>query len=362
MSRLDPALAATRLAVRRVLADGAPGEVVVVACSGGADSTALVAATVFEAAKVGMRVIGATVDHGMQPGSAAQATATVKLMASLGVDETLAATVQVDARGLGPEAAAREARYRVLEEIADRTDARWVLLGHTRDDQAETVLLGLARGSGGRSVAGMRRRFDRFERPFLDVTRAETEAACAALDIVPWQDPHNDDPGFARVRVRRAVLPVLERELGPGVAASLARTADLLRPDMELLDALADQAWASATAPPEQREEQGPGVESAAEQVANSAAEQVADSADTRDGVPALRVDVLADLPEAMRTRVLRRAAVAAGALPDELFHEHVRALDRLVTDWRGQRWIDLPGHVRGLRADGLVRFEPARP
>src|SRR5690606_17267517 len=98
MSRLDPALAATRLAVRRVLANGTPGDVAVVACSGGADSTALVAATVFEAAKVGVRVIGATVDHGLQSGSAAQASATVELMARLGVDETLTATVQVDAR------------------------------------------------------------------------------------------------------------------------------------------------------------------------------------------------------------------------------------------------------------------------
>ncbi|WP_110208390.1 tRNA lysidine(34) synthetase TilS [Nocardioides daejeonensis] len=312
--RLDPALAAARLGVRRVLAAGEPGDVIVVACSGGADSTALVAATVFEAHKLGQRVIGVTVDHGLQAGSADQAAATVALMAELGVDETLTATVRVDARGMGPEAAAREARYRVLEEVADRVGAWRVLLGHTRDDQAETVLLGLARGSGGRSVAGMRRRFGRFERPFLDLTRADTEAACAALGVTPWQDPHNEDPGYARVRVRRSVLPALERELGPGVAAALARTADLLRPDMELLDALADEALARIATP---------------------------------DGLP---VPALAELPEALRTRVLRSAAVAAGAPGDELTYEHVVEVDRLVTDWRGQRWVDLPGLLRAQR------------
>jgi len=371
MSRLDPALAATRVAVRRVLAEGDPGDVAVVACSGGADSSALVAATVFEAAKVGVRVVGVTVDHGLQPGSAAQAAATVELMAELGVDETLTATVKVDARGMGPEAAAREARYRVLEEVADRVAARWVLLGHTLDDQAETVLLGLARGSGGRSVAGMRRRFDRFVRPFLDLTRAQTEAACAALAVVAWQDPHNDDPGFARVRVRRRVLPVLERELGPGVAASLARTADLLRPDMELLDALAEQALAAATVDADTdlgAEADADASAGASGDLASAHARAHAEHAGDPSGSstaglgPALAVGVLEDLPEALRTRVLRAAALAAGALADELFHEHVLELDRLVTDWRGQRWIDLPGHVRALRSQGRIRFAAARP
>src|SRR5690606_24220713 len=144
---LHPAIAAVRLGVRRVLADGAPGEVVVVACSGGADSTALTEATVFEGHKLGLRVLGVTVDHGMQPGSAEQAARTVELMARLGVDETMTARVSVDARGVGPEAAARRARYDVLGAVAEHAGARWVLLGHTRDDQAETVLLGLARGS-----------------------------------------------------------------------------------------------------------------------------------------------------------------------------------------------------------------------
>ena len=118
-----------------------------------------------------------------------------------------------------------------------------MLLGHTLDDQAETVLLGLARGSGGRSLAGMRRGFDLFARPLLDVRRDDTVTACQVEGLTVWDDPHNSDPAFTRVRVRRTILPLLEDELGPGVARTLARTADQLRDDMALLDALADERW-----------------------------------------------------------------------------------------------------------------------
>ncbi|MFC6287929.1 tRNA lysidine(34) synthetase TilS [Nocardioides sp. GCM10027113] len=322
---LHPAVAAVRLAVRRGLADVDPGRTVVVACSGGADSTALLAATVFEARKAGWRVVGATVDHGLQDGSAAHAERVVARMAALGVDETVSARVEVGVRGLGPEAAARQARYAVLGELAERLDAAAVLLGHTRDDQAETVLLGLARGSGGRSLAGMRRAFDRYRRPLLDLSRAETLAACEVEGLEVWDDPHNADHRYARVRVRDRVLPVLEEELGPGVAASLARTADLLRSDMELLDDLADQALAGLG-----------------------------------DRLPVADLEVM---PDPVRRRVLRLAALAAGSPPAELFHEHVLAMDALVTDWHGQRWVDLPGHLRFLRRERMLGFErqPAR-
>ncbi len=166
-------------------------------------------------------------------------------MAAIGADETVGARVTVeDSGGAGPEAAARHARYAVLEEVAERFEAAAVLLGHTRDDQAETVLLGLTRGSGGRSIAGMRRSFDRYRRPLLDVSRTDTVAACRVEGIAFWEDPHNDDPRFTRSRIRARVLPVLEDELGPGVAVTLARTADQLRDDMELLDDLAADALA----------------------------------------------------------------------------------------------------------------------
>jgi tRNA(Ile)-lysidine synthase len=315
---LHPAVAAVRGAVRRALAGVEPGRTVVVACSGGADSLALLAATVFEGRKAGWRVVGATVDHGLQEGSADHAAHVVEQMAALGADETLAATVRVDAPGLGPEAAARRARYAVLEQVADRFDAAAVVLGHTRDDQAETVLLGLARGSGGRSLAGMRRSFDRFVRPLLDVSRDDTVTACRVEGIEFWEDPHNDDPGYARVRVRRVVLPVLEEQLGPGVGAALARTADQLRGDMDLLDDLAEAAYAE---------------------------------------LPVLPVDGLLAQPAPIRRRVLRLAALAAGSPASELFHEHVLAMDALLTDWHGQKWVDLPGPVRCLRRDGRLQF-----
>ena len=195
-----------------------------------------------------------------------------------------------------------------------------VLLGHTLDDQAETVLLGLARGSGGRSLAGMRRGYDVFERPLLDVRRDDTVTACQVEGLDVWDDPHNSDPAFTRVRVRRTILPLLESELGPGVARTLARTADQLRDDMALLDALAADALAEV----------------------------------------GLAVDGLTTLPPAIRRRVLRLAALAAGSPPGELFHEHVLSVDALLTDWRGQKWIDLPGHLRAVRRQDTLVFEPA--
>jgi tRNA(Ile)-lysidine synthase len=320
---LHPSVAAVRLAVRRSLADLDPGDTVVVACSGGADSLALLAATVFEGAHESWQVIGATVDHGLQDGSAEHADRVVEQMRRLGVTESVTARVRVEAPGIGPEAAAREARYAVLGRIGEQFSARAVLLGHTLDDQAETVLLGLARGAGGRALQGMRRAFEVYRRPLLDVSRADTETACLVEDIEYWTDPHNSDERFSRVRVRTKVLPVLEDELGPGIAATLARTADLLRADTAYLDAVA--------------------------------AAQLETARD--DGAWSVRV--LEPMPDAVRGRVLRLAAIEAGATAAELFHSHVHEIDRLVTDWHGQRWVELPGHVRVLRRDRHLVFEP---
>ena len=254
---LHPSIAAVRLPVRHALSVLAPGDVVAVACSGGADSLALASAAVFEGHKLALRVVGVTVDHGLQPGSDAQADRVVAQLAAMGVDETLTARVQVDtAAGTGPEAAAREARYAVLEQVAEHLGARAVLLGHTLDDQAETVLLGLARGSGGRSLQGMRPGFGVFVRPLLGVRRDDTVTACQVEGLDAWDDPHNHDPGYTRVRVRERVLPVLEAELGPGVAAALARTAEQLRDDTALLDDLAGEALADG--PPRRRARRRP--------------------------------------------------------------------------------------------------------
>ena len=318
---LHPSLAAVRHAVRRTLADHEPGSRLVVACSGGADSLALASATVHVGREQGWYVVGATVDHGLQDGSADRADRVVGQLATLGVDETVTARASVDAPGLGPEAAARAGRYAILDQLRERFEAESVLLGHTRDDQAETVLMGLARGSGGRAIAGMRRSFDHYRRPLLDLSRADTVTACQVEGLEFWEDPHNDDPAYTRVRVRSRVLPVLEDELGPGVADALARTADLLRGDMDLLDGFAESALAEA------RADEG------------------------------LRVEVLAGLAAPIRTRVLRAAAVEAGAPAGETFHQHVLAVDALVTAWHGQKWVDLPGHLRAVRRDGVIAF-----
>ncbi|MGH3444571.1 MAG: tRNA lysidine(34) synthetase TilS, partial [Nocardioidaceae bacterium] len=244
-------------------------------------------------------------------------------MAGLGVDETASARVSVHADGQGLEAAARQARYAVLTELAERMRASVVLLGHTLDDQAETVLLGLTRGSGGRSIAGMRHGFGRFRRPLLGLTRAQTEAACRAEHIDFWTDPHNADPRFTRARVRHTVLPALERELGPGVAATLARTADQLQEDIEALDALAARTL------DEVRSEAG------------------------------LDVAALAATPPAVRRRVLRLAAVQAGSPAAELFRVHVLAMDALVMDWHGQGPVHLPGHLSASRERAELRVVP---
>jgi tRNA(Ile)-lysidine synthase len=322
---LPPSLAAVRAGVRRSLAGLEPGATVLVACSGGADSLALLAAAVFEGRTSSHRIVGVTVDHGLQDGSAERAEAVAAQMRALGVDESAVATVAVDAPGIGPEAAAREARYSVLAELAVRFGAEVVLLGHTLDDQAETVLLGLARGSGARSLAGMRPQFDRFRRPLLAVTRTDTETACTVEGIEWWTDPHNSDPRFARSRVRTVVLPTLERELGPGVAAALARTADLLREDAEALDAEADRRLEALR------------------------------------GDSGLDVRALAALEPAIRHRVVRQATIDAGAIASELTREHVLNVAGVASGQHGGKQVQLPGHVTAYRDGHLLRFRATR-
>jgi tRNA(Ile)-lysidine synthase len=343
---LDPAVAAVRLGVRRELpvlsspeGPWSPhvraGGCVLVACSGGADSLALLAATVFELRRSDRRVVGVTVDHGLQDGSAEHTARVVEQMAALGADETASIRVTVDPGPGGVEAGAREARYAALAQLAEHFGADQVLLGHTLDDQAETVLLGLARGSGGRSIAGMRRGFYVgepgaggvcFLRPLLDVTRAQTEAACRAEGIDFWQDPHNADPRFLRSRVRHTVLPVLEREVGPGVAETLARTADQLRRDMEHLDDLAARAFGELSSG------EGLGLR--------------------------VRAGALESSGDAIIDRVLRLAALEAGSPASELFAVHVDALvDVILGHGRRGKQVQLPGHVTAYRDGGDLAF-----
>jgi len=319
-------IAATRVAVRRELVridQSAPAGLVLVACSGGSDSLALAAAAAFEAPRMGLNAGAVIVDHGLQEGSSEVADRCAGQCRKLGLSPIEVVTVQVVSSGSGPEAQARDARYRALEEVADRVGAVAVMLGHTREDQAEQVLLGLARGSGARSLSGMPARRGRYLRPFLGVARTTTAAACEAAGLTPWVDPHNSDPAYGRVRAR-ALLPILEGQLGPGTVAALARSADLLREDADALDDLAALAHGGM----------GPGP---------------------------VEVSVLLALPRAVRTRVWRLIAIEAGCPPGALFATHVDALDTLVTRWRGQGPIDLPGLVRGGRSGGRVSVASAR-
>jgi tRNA(Ile)-lysidine synthase len=336
---------------------------VLVACSGGADSLALAAAVAFEAPRVALSAGAVVVDHDLQEGSRAVAERAADQCRALGLDPVEVITVQVgspgsrggtgktnsrsggragggsDGRGSGesdgndggngsgsgPEARARDARYCAFEDVVERVGAVAVLLGHTRDDQAEQVLLGLARGSGARSLAGMPARRGPYVRPLLGVARATTAAACEAAGLTAWVDPQNSDPAYGRVRAR-ALLPVLETELGPGAVAALARSADLLREDADALDDLATEARGELPGGQMVGLRQA-GIEAAA----------------------------LLRLPKAVRTRVWRLLAVEAGCSPGALIASHIDSLDTLVTCWRGQGPIDLPGHVQGSRTDGRV-------
>ncbi|HUQ58102.1 tRNA lysidine(34) synthetase TilS [Lentzea sp.] len=297
-------VAEIRTAVRRFLDDVRP-DAVAVAVSGGADSLAL-------AACVGRLLPGASavvVDHQLQPGSAAVALRAAAQCSDFGLVARVEA-VRVEGPG-GPEAAARKARYEAL-----RPSHGVVLLGHTLDDQAETVLLGLGRGSGPRSIAGMRAYDAPWGRPLLGVSRAVTRAACVEQGIEAWEDPHNTDPAFTRVRLRSEVLPLLEDVLQGGVASSLARTAAQLREDCDALDALASAFNGDCCA-----------------------------------------VDDIAELPAALRRRVLRSWLIGEGV--PELSDSHLRRVDSLVSEWRGQGGVWLPGGFVARRAHGRLVVEP---
>ena len=319
--RLTPPIADVRRAVRAALDGLPPDALLLVALSGGPDSLALAAATAFEAPRAGLRAGAVIVDHGLQSGSADVAARAAQQATGLGLAPVRVERVSVGADG-GPEAAARAARYAALERAASESDAAAVLLAHTLDDQAETVLLGLARGSGAASLQGMPARRGVFRRPLLGIRRTTTVQACADAGLEPWTDPQNADPGFTRVRVRQRVLPVLESELGPGVAEALARTAEQLREDAEALDSFA-------------------------EELADDLAEH-AEAGISLD-VPALLAN-----PPALRQRLIRLAVSSEFGVA--LSRAQTLEVARLVTDWHGQEGVDLPG-VMVVRRDGRLHF-----
>jgi tRNA(Ile)-lysidine synthase len=313
----NPATVAIRSAVRECLSSCSAGDTVLVAVSGGADSLALAAALVPESNNLLVNLVGVTIDHQLQKNSGEQATKVFTQLSELGIAEVEIVKVDVELVD-GLEASARRARYAALDTAAEKYKARLVFLGHTLNDQAESVLLGLARGSGARSLSGMARCTGKYCRPLLEITRSETLAACDENNLTPWVDPHNSDSSFARVRVRTEALPKLEESIGPGITEALARSAELLRDDADALD-----GWAA----------------------------QAATELDLAD----LEITQLADLPKAVRTRVLRMAIYAAGAPMGSITAEHVASVEAYVTSWHGQGACSLPGGVKVSRISGRL-------
>jgi tRNA(Ile)-lysidine synthase len=324
--RLTPAIADVRRAVRESwqAAGVVEGDLVLVACSGGPDSLALAAAVAFEAPRAGIRAGAIIVEHGIQEITKQIAAETEGLLRELELEPVQVIAVRVGEDG-GPEAAARTARYEALDEAAAALDAKAIMLGHTLDDQAETVMLGLALGSGPKAINGMATHSGRYLRPLLGVTRATTHAFCEDSGLNPWTDPQNSDDRFTRVRVRQAVLPMLEIELGPGIAESLARTAELVREDSEYLDELALAEYHRIV----------------------------------KAGSTSLTIEVaeLEKLAAAIRNRVILRAFEVFGGTFSRV---HVLAVADLVTNWHGQKELTLPG-VRVVRTGSQITLKTTK-
>lgn len=330
---LDPASGAVRNAVRSGLAearsvesdtagpgsDAAPG--VIVAVSGGADSMALLHAAAFLHRRGEVRARAVTVDHGLQTGSAEVARRVVAAAESWSVPAAIR-TVTVTAGEEGLEAAARDARYAALDDARVTAGADWILTAHTRSDQAETVLLGLLRGSGTRSLAGMSPRTGRVLRPLLALDRAQTESSCSAQGIEVWHDPMNDDTSFARVRARR-LLAGLESDLGQPIIANLARTADLCRADADFLDARAQETEAPFL------------------------------------GIASVPVDSLTALDDAVLGRVVRDWVLSLGVPAQNLGAARVAELMTLIRSRRRGR-LSLPGDTEVVIDKGRVVFQAA--
>jgi tRNA(Ile)-lysidine synthase len=326
---MDPVARATRGWLAAGFVDAATP--LLVAVSGGADSLALAAAVQAVAGpstrsdKKPRMLAAAVIDHGLQAGSAQVAEDAAQALRALGYTRVTVRRVEVGAEG-GLEAAARAARYNALAALAadlaaDGGGPAAVLLAHTADDQAETVLLGLGRGSGPRSIAGMSPWSEPWGRPLLAVRRAQTENACATAGLTPWTDPHNANPAVTRVRLRREVMPLLDGVLGGGVVPALARTAELMADDLAALDVLSERALA----------------------------ETLCDNGD-------LDCTLLAAWPSAVRRRVLRQWARQRAGLT----YRHLVALEDCVMHGSSGYAVRLPGGLDAVRAGRRLRLPTA--
>ena len=312
-----PAILELRQAVRFWFEKLPSNSTVCVGVSGGADSLALAIAAKLEADNLKLDLVAVIVDHGLQENSAEVAASAKKKLELIGYSNIFVGKANVVLTD-GIEASARRARYQVFQQALETFGASVLLLGHTKNDQAEGVLLGLARGSGTKSLSGMQEVSGPFIRPFLNIDRSTTQAACVESGIEYWNDPHNLNPEFARVRVREIILPLLEKEIGPGVVDALSRSAKILREDATALDDWADRVFSEVN--------------------------------------PAdIEISFLADLPVAIRSRVLRLAIYAAGAPSGSISAAHLAPIEAFVSDWRGQGHTSLPGGVKVCRISGRL-------
>ena len=290
---------------------------VLIGVSGGADSLALALATYQEAAHHSVEVVALIIDHGLQNGSDRISQDAAENLKKIGIVNVEIVRIHVEIVD-GLEASARRARYAAFEAAIVKHSPDYFFLAHTKNDQAENVLLGLARGSGTRSLSGMADENGIYIRPILHVERSTTEEVCRENDLKPWIDPQNSDESYTRVRARRNVLPILEKNLGPGIVDALARSAKILREDADALD-------------------------------------QYADDFLNMTGSEDLDTELLGKLPKAVRSRVLRRVILAAGAPNGSITADHVAAVEALVTAWHGQGEVSLPGGVKVGRISGRL-------
>ena len=338
----------------------ADAPLVLVACSGGRDSMALAAVSHIVCTSMGVRCGAVIVDHGLQAGSEQVASEAADRCRALGLGPVILRNATVQARGEGLEAAARQARYDELCAAAHESGAIAVLLAHTMDDQAETVLIGLLRSRGVDALAGMPQVFTRsgatFARPLLTLTRAETTGICEDLGVEYWDDPTNGDAVDGelpndyplRSRVRHDLLPAIERFAGFNVARHFAESARLARMDKEYLDQRSDEVMGEAVAAVDWP------ASSAAVSTDTPRACAADDTNDSSHGIGLMiGVKRIAREPEAIRLRVIAHALSQAGVNASAA---QIAAIDRLVVDWHGQGGVSLPRGYSANRKKHVIR------
>ncbi len=308
--------------VEKFLSKVQPGERVLVACSGGADSLALAWVVQFVAKKKEIFVSALIVDHQLSPESNEVAQAAKVKLSVLAISDTKIIKVEVSNNSEGIEAAAREVRYEALKNYGNEINAQMIFLGHTLEDQVETVLMRLTRGSGARSLQGMAEINGKFVRPFLHISRAIVRDSLSIINLTAWEDPMNYSEKFLRSKVRNQLLPKLKEVLGESVFEAIDRTATALRVDNAALDLITQEVLAL-------------------------------NSIET-----SCSVEILQAQPQAIRNRIIRVMMLNAGVPAASLANAHIEAVNQLINNWHGQGEVALPGKLWVSRSKNQIAIE----